>query len=86
MEDADSGLQGGERRRLPALSHRLARHGDIPALNALMTAAIRGLLRDFLSQQAIEASFEFMGLDTQLINDGTYFLVEQGEVIASCGG
>jgi GNAT superfamily N-acetyltransferase len=51
-----------------------------------MTAAIRGLLRDFLSQQAIEASFEFMGLDTQLINDGTYFLVEQGEVIASCGG
>ena len=27
-----------------------------------------------------------MGLDTQLIDDGTYFIVESGGVLAGCGG
>jgi GNAT superfamily N-acetyltransferase len=67
-------------------SHRLARREDIPALGALMTASIRGLLPDFLSPPEVEASFDVMGLDTQLIDDGTYFVVESGGVIASCGG
>jgi GNAT superfamily N-acetyltransferase len=51
-----------------------------------MAAAIRELLRDFLSPQAVEASFDVMGLDTQLIDDGTYFVVACDGAIAGCGG
>jgi GNAT superfamily N-acetyltransferase len=69
-----------------AFSHRLARREDIPALGALMTASIRGLLPDFLSPPEVEASFDVMGLDTQLIDDGTYFVVESGGTIVGCGG
>jgi GNAT superfamily N-acetyltransferase len=69
-----------------AFSHRLARRDDIPALSALMTVSIRELLPDFLSPREVEASFDVMGLDTQLIDDGTYFVVESGGVIAACGG
>jgi GNAT superfamily N-acetyltransferase len=69
-----------------AFSHRLARREDIPALSALMAASIRELQRDFLSPEAVEASFDVMGLDTQLINDSTYFVVDCAGVIAGCGG
>jgi GNAT superfamily N-acetyltransferase len=69
-----------------AFTHRLARHEDIPTLNVLMAASIRELLRDFLSPPAVEASFDVMGLDTQLIDDGTYFVVECDDVLAGCGG
>lgn len=68
------------------LTSRLARRDDIAALRPLMTAAIGGLLPDFLPPEAVEASFEIMGLDTQLIDDGTYFVVECDGVIAGCGG
>lgn len=71
---------------MAAFTHRLAQRADIPSLKPLMAASIRGLLRDFLPPQAVEASFEVMGLDTQLIDDGTYYVVEQSGVIAGCGG
>ena len=69
-----------------AFTHRLARTGDIPLLKPLMAASIRELLKDFLPPDAVEASFEVMGLDTRLIDDGTYFVVECDGVIAGCGG
>ncbi len=68
------------------LSHRIARRADVPALKELMTTAIRQLQRGFLAPDAIEASFDVMGLDTQLIDDGTYFVIEQDGMIAGCGG
>ena len=67
-------------------SHRLAHDGDIPALTLLMEAAIRDLLRPFLTGAQLEASFEIMGLDTQLIDDRTYIVVEENGRIAGCGG
>ena len=67
-------------------THRPACRDDIAALNLLMAAAIRELLPAFLSPQAVEASFDVMGLDTQLIDDGTYFVVEHAGAIAGCGG
>ena len=69
-----------------ALTHRLALTGDIPTLKSLMAESIRELLKDFLPLPAIEASFEVMGLDTRLIDDGTYFVVECDGAIAGCGG
>lgn len=68
------------------LSHRLALRRDIPAIEPLMAASIRGLLPQFLPPAAVEASFEIMGLDTQLIDDATYFVVECGGELAGCGG
>ena len=67
-------------------SHRLADAGDIAALKPLMDAAISGHLKKVLSPDQVRASHEIMGLDTQLIEDGTYFIVLCGETIAGCGG
>jgi len=67
-------------------SHRLATQGDLPALHALMTAAIRELLPAFLSPEKVEASFAVMGVDNQLIADRTYFVLEENGVMAGCGG
>jgi len=51
-----------------------------------MARAIGELQRGFLSPDEIEASRSVMGLDTQLIDDGTYFIVESGSALAGCGG
>jgi GNAT superfamily N-acetyltransferase len=68
------------------LSHRLAVAEDIPALRALMDRAMHTLLPAFLTPAQVRASFELMGLDTQLVADGTYFGIEADGVIAGCGG
>jgi GNAT superfamily N-acetyltransferase len=68
------------------LEHRLAQHDDLPVLQALMEAAISELQKPFLSGEQIVSSRAMMGVDTQLINDRTYFVVEQNGVIAGCGG
>jgi GNAT superfamily N-acetyltransferase len=67
-------------------SHRLATHGDLPALTDLMAAAIGELQQGFLSQDQIAASRVIMGLDTQLIDDGTYFIIEADGALAGSGG
>ena len=67
-------------------AHRLATEADMPALTAVMDAAIRELLPQFLPPEKVQASFAVMGLDTQLIADGTYFVLEEDGVIAGCGG
>jgi hypothetical protein len=68
------------------LTIRLATDSDLPALRALMNLSIAELLKPFLSQAQIEASYAVMGLDTQLVEDGTYFVVEENGTIAGCGG
>ena len=68
------------------LTHRLAIQADLPALKALMHRSIAELQRGFLTATEIAASFAVMGLDTQLLADGTYFLVEADGVLAGCGG
>lgn len=71
---------------MDSFSHRLAVADDMPALTILMNRAIAGLLPAFLSPAEVEASFAVMGLDTQLIEDGTYFVIEGEGAIAGCGG
>ena len=68
------------------LHHRLATRADMPALATLMDAAIGELQKPFLTEEQIASSRAIMGLDTQLIDDGTYFVVEQNGVLAGCGG
>jgi GNAT superfamily N-acetyltransferase len=69
-----------------ALTHRLARHDDVAALAALMDRAIAELQKPYLDAGQIAASRTIMGLDTQLIDDGTYFVVERAGALAGCGG
>jgi len=69
-----------------AFSHRSACADDIPAMVAIMEAAISNLMDDFLTPEQVEASFEVMGLDTQLVEDGTYFVILDKEQIIGCGG
>lgn len=51
-----------------------------------MDAAISELQKPFLDAQQIAASRMIMGLDTQLIADATYFIVESDGNLAGCGG
>lgn len=51
-----------------------------------MEAAIAELQRGFLDEAQIASSRTIMGLDRQLIADGTYFVVETTGRIAGCGG
>ena len=69
-----------------ALTHRLARLEDRDALRELMNAAISELQKPFLDDRQIASSRTIMGLDTQLIEDGTYFIVESNRKLAGCGG
>lgn len=68
------------------LRHRLATRTDLPALARLMEAAIAELQKPFLTPAEIESSRTIMGLDTQLVDDGTYFVVELDGKVAGCGG
>jgi GNAT superfamily N-acetyltransferase len=69
---------------------RIAGKADIPAIRDLMGAAIRENMKPFLTAAEIDAALETMGLDTTLIDDGTYFLVEReadgADILVGCGG
>lgn len=77
------------------LSARMAVTADLPLLRPLVDAAIIRLQRGFLSETQIAASRAVMGVDTQLVEDGTYLVVEDlgsggaeggPAVLAGCGG
>ncbi|MGZ3280732.1 MAG: GNAT family N-acetyltransferase [Caulobacteraceae bacterium] len=70
----------------PTFSVRLAADADITVLRALMHEAIGELQKPFLTPGQIEASREVMGLDSQLVADGTYFVVEHQGLAVGCGG
>src|SRR5436305_9663325 len=67
---------------------RLACPADSPGLRALIEESVRGLQAGDYSPAQIEASLRTVyGVDSQLISDGTYFVVEaEGGAIVGCGG
>ncbi len=68
------------------LYHRIATADDIPAIRDLMARAIAVNQQGFLTPAQIALSHSVMGLDTQIIADGTYFLVLRGDDLVGCGG
>jgi GNAT superfamily N-acetyltransferase len=68
------------------LTVRLATENDLPALAPLIDAAIDELQKGFLDHDQIKASHQIMGVDHQLIEDGTYYVVEDDGRIVGCGG
>ena len=67
-------------------AHRLATLDDLESLREVMRRSIEALQTQFLTSEQIRVSHSVMGLDTQLIEDGTYFVVEHDGRIAGCGG
>lgn len=66
---------------------RLAQESDIPALEALIPLSVRALQSAHYSPAQMEAALgPVFGVDRQLINDGTYFVVEAGGQLVGCGG
>lgn len=66
---------------------RRATEADVPALHALIEASVRGLQANDYTAAEIEGALgHALGLDSQLVVDGTYFVAEvSGEMVASGG-
>jgi len=67
-------------------THRLATIDDVPSLRVIVNDAIGVLQAPYLTADQIASSRAIMGLDIQLVEDGTYFVVECDGEIVGCGG
>lgn len=66
---------------------RLAAVADIPAISALIDASVRGLSDGYYDGEQVAASIRHLfGVDTQLIRDATYFVIEDDGAIVASGG
>ncbi|MCG8461091.1 MAG: GNAT family N-acetyltransferase [Holophagales bacterium] len=66
---------------------RPATHDDIPALEPLIARSARVLSAgDYTAEQIEGALGDAFGVDTQLVRDRTYFVVEVDGEMAGCGG
>lgn len=72
----------------PEVSVRLATREDVPALEEVLRASVLGLgSADYTAEQNASALAHMYGMDTRLIDDGTYFAVEDSTgAIVACGG
>lgn len=66
---------------------RLARRDEIPAMEALIVRSALALSAGFYTpEQAAAVTQHVFGVDTQLVEDQTYFVIERDGVLAACGG
>ena len=66
---------------------RTAVQADVPALTDLITRSARQLSRGYYTEQEAESAIKYVfGVDSTLIADGTYYVVEVNGVRAACGG
>ena len=75
-------------REVDAVKLRVAAMADVQSLNALIAASARELSAGFYSAEQIEALIAHVfGVDTQLVLDGTYYLIESvdRELVATGG-
>jgi GNAT superfamily N-acetyltransferase len=64
-------------REVTALKLRVATTSDVRSLNALIAASARELSAGFYTPEQIEALIvHVFGVDTQLIDDGTYYVID----------
>jgi GNAT superfamily N-acetyltransferase len=76
----------------PMFQIRQATDNDVPTLQTLIDASVRGLQTQDYTPTQIEGALETaFGVDSQLLKDGTYFVVENvspavDPIIVGCGG
>ncbi len=69
------------------INYRKAELRDIPSLEALIEHSTHGLsTADYTPEQIAAALAWVFGVDTMLIEDGTYYVACAGEEIIACGG
>ncbi len=72
---------------MTAESPRVATEDDAEHLVRLVEASIRGFGPEFYDGQQLASSLEHLyGIDRQLIEDGTYLVMERDEQIVAAGG
>ena len=73
--------------RLIGTDLRRAQDADVPYLEAVIARSGRELSTGYYSRvQADAITRHVFGVDTQLIADGTYFVIERQGTIVACGG
>lgn len=66
---------------------RPATAADLPAVRELIPRSVRALSGGFYTSAQIESALRHVfGADTQLIADGTYWVVTAGAEVVGCGG
>jgi GNAT superfamily N-acetyltransferase len=66
---------------------RPATDEDVPALNALIERSARKLSRGYYTPPQIDAAVRYVfGVDSRLVADGSYLVVQEGDEIVACGG
>ena len=66
---------------------RLATMADLATLQGLVADSVWVLQANEYNDEQRKAAIRLVyGVDTQLIRDGTYFVVEQATLIVACGG
>jgi GNAT superfamily N-acetyltransferase len=66
---------------------RLATFDDVPQLMELIALSVRGLSTEYYTPQQIESALKYIfGVDSQLITDGTYYVIEKDNQLVGCGG
>jgi len=83
-------MAAGPSRFVMAEAHWIPRPADvneIPALEQLIQRSARGLSRDHYSDAEVEAAIAHVfGVDSELVADRSYLLIEEGGVPIACGG
>jgi GNAT superfamily N-acetyltransferase len=72
---------------MPEYNIRKATPGDCPEIETLIALSARGLsTQDYTTEQVEAALRGAFGVDTVLINDGTYFVADADGMLVGCGG
>jgi N-acetylglutamate synthase-like GNAT family acetyltransferase len=71
----------------PGLRVRQATRADVPAIEELIARSARALSDGYYTATQIESLLHFVfGTDSQLIDDGTYFVVQRNQQLLGAGG
>lgn len=66
---------------------RAATMEDVAALNELITLSARALSRDYYTPEETESAIRYVfGVDSELIEDESYFVIEEACQFLACGG
>ena len=71
------------------MTHRIrtATAADVPAIERLIERSARELSVGYYTPEQIEAAVRYVfGVDTQLVADGTYYVLEEEGALAAVGG
>ena len=89
VSENSAGMSSGDDTPRPArvTLHRQATMADVPAINELIATSVRQLSAGFYTSAQIDAALSgVFGADTQLVADGTYYVINAEVGLAAAGG